>query len=292
VPPTLYSHSPLSSFENCPRQFEYRYVQRIPRDTESVEAYLGKRVHEILERLYHHMGRHGRPPSLRQVLDRYRSDWSRQWHDKVHVVRDDRDTDFYRKQGERCLENYYRGHYPFDEGETVGLEKHISIRLDDESRYRARGIIDRLVRKGEGRYEIHDYKSGGYMPPREKLERDRQLSLYQIGVEQSVPDAESVELVWHYLNFGKTVRITRTPEKLEDLRVETIGLIDVIERSQSYPARPGPLCRWCEYRDICADAALGGPSEGRAEDVVRSPGNGTPTAQAVAQESEGQLPLL
>lgn len=292
VPPTRYSHSRLSTFENCPRQFEYRYVQRIPRDTESVEAYLGKRVHEILERLYHHMGRHGRPPSLRQVLDRYRSDWNRHWHDQVHVVRDDRDTEFYRLQGERCLENYYRGHYPFDEGETVGLEKPISIRLDDEGRYCARGIIDRLVRKGDGRYEIHDYKSGGYMPPRERLERDRQLSLYQIGLEQSVPDAEGVELVWHYLTFGKTVRVTRTPESLEDLRVETIGLIDVIERSESYPTRPGPLCRWCEYRDICPDAGLGAPSEGRGEDVVRAPGNGVPAVTAETEEGQGQLSLL
>ena len=54
---TVYSHSRLSSFENCPRQFYYRYVERVPIETESVEAFVGKRVHEVLERLNHFVGR-------------------------------------------------------------------------------------------------------------------------------------------------------------------------------------------------------------------------------------------
>ncbi|MEE8556257.1 MAG: PD-(D/E)XK nuclease family protein [Myxococcota bacterium] len=249
-----YSHSKLSTFENCPRQYEYRYILKIPTETESIEAYMGKRVHEILERLYHHVGRHGRPPSLRQVLDRYDQDWGGHWHDKVEIVRDDRDSDFYRLQGERCLEGYYRRHYPFDEGETVGIEQRVSIRLDDEGAYRARGIIDRLVRKRPGSYEIHDYKSGGYLPPRQRLSRDRQLALYQIGVQQTFPDAEEVELVWHYLAFGKTIRLSRSEEDLDGLRAETIGRIDVIEASEEFPPHPGPLCRWCEYRELCPDA--------------------------------------
>ena len=148
MPKREYSHSKLSTFENCPRKFDYRYVQRITRDTESIEAFLGKRVHEILERLHHHMARHGRPPSLRQVQDRYRQDWELHHHDKVEIVRDDRDLEFYRLQGDRCLENYYRKFYPFDEGEKVGIEQRVSIQLDDGGEYRARGIIDLVVRAG------------------------------------------------------------------------------------------------------------------------------------------------
>ena len=261
VPTTQYSHSRLSSFENCPRQFEYRYIQRISRDRESIELFLGKRVHEILERLYHHVARHGRPPSLRQVLDRYHGDWNLHWHEKVEIVRDDRDLEWYRQQGQRCLESYSRGHYPFEDGETVGIEKRITIRLDEDGAYRARGVIDRLVRREPNRYEIHDYKTGSYLPPRERLARDRQLALYQIGVQQTVPDAEEVELVWHYLAFGKSIRVTRSRDELAELRRGTIELIDLIEGSTEYAPRPGPLCRWCEYRDICPDAAVATPAK-------------------------------
>ncbi len=48
----IYSHSRLSSFEDCPQKFQYRYVLKIPVDSEGIEAFVGKRVHEILERLY------------------------------------------------------------------------------------------------------------------------------------------------------------------------------------------------------------------------------------------------
>ena len=38
--PEVYSHSRLSSFESCPKKFEYRYLQRIVPETESIEEFL------------------------------------------------------------------------------------------------------------------------------------------------------------------------------------------------------------------------------------------------------------
>ena len=90
-----YSHSRLSSYENCPRQFKYRYVDQIKVEGEGVEAFVGKRVHEILERLYHHVARFGKPPSLGQVLDRFRKDFASAWHDKVSIVRAENPRSFY-----------------------------------------------------------------------------------------------------------------------------------------------------------------------------------------------------
>jgi putative RecB family exonuclease len=258
LPLRPYSHSKLSTFENCPRQFEFRYVKKIERDEESIEAFLGKRVHEILERLYHHVGRHGRPPSMRQVLDRFRKDWALRWHGKVGIVRTERGVDDYLEIGERCLGNYYRGHYPFDE-DTVAIEEPISLDLDPSGTYRARGIVDRISRAGPGRYEIHDYKTGSWLPTQQRIDADRQLALYQIGLVQRYPDTEGVELVWHYLAFNRTLRSRREPEALERLKTETIELIDRIEATSEYPPKPGPLCRWCEYRELCPDAKLPEP---------------------------------
>ena len=106
----LNSHSRLSSYENCPRQFRYRYIEKIETQREGVEAFVGKRVHEILERLYHHLARHGKPPSLAQALDRLDKDWPLHWHDEVHIVRPEADVAYHQELGVRCLENYYRGH--------------------------------------------------------------------------------------------------------------------------------------------------------------------------------------
>ncbi len=272
---TEYSHSRLSSFENCPRQFKYRYVDQIKVDKEGVEAFMGKRVHEILERLYHHVSRNGRPPSLAQVLDRYRQDWARSWHDKIAIVRKENPPAYYLERGERCLENYYRGHYPFTTGETVALEERLRLRLDTEGRYKLLGIVDRIVRQGDGVFEIHDYKTSANLPQQRQLDRDRQLALYQIGLEQTYPDVQQVELVWHYLIFNKTLRSRRSVEALEDLRQATMKLIDSVEAESEYRARPGPLCRWCDYASICPDApaaARSGAPESVEDLIARGPG--------------------
>jgi putative RecB family exonuclease len=62
-----YSNSRLTAYENCPMQYRLRYVDEVaipPR--ESVEAYLGKRVHEALEYLYVRVGE-GYKPTLAEV---------------------------------------------------------------------------------------------------------------------------------------------------------------------------------------------------------------------------------
>ncbi|MFI5314820.1 MAG: RecB family exonuclease [Myxococcota bacterium] len=282
---TEYSHSRLTAYEDCPRKFRYRYVDEIKVESEGVEAFVGKRVHEILERLYHHVGRFGRPPSLAQVLDRFRQDWARAWHDKVTIVRAENPAEFYQERGARCLENFYRAHYPFSDGETLGLEQRLRLSLDGDGRYRAIGIVDRIARRGDGVFEIHDYKTGAYLPPQRRLDEDRQLAMYQIGLEQTYPEAREVELVWHYLAFNKTLRSRRTPEALEQLRGEVVRLIDAIEAETQYPARPGPLCRWCDYSDLCPDA----PAEARAVAKLRAPSAPEPL---LASGGMQQLALL
>ena len=47
-----YSHSRLSTFEKCRLQYKYRYIDRIRRDVQGIEAFMGNRVHEALEKLY------------------------------------------------------------------------------------------------------------------------------------------------------------------------------------------------------------------------------------------------
>ena len=64
-------------------------------------------------------------------------------------------------------------------------------------------------------------------------------------------DAKSVELVWHYLAFGKELRSTRSADQLEDLKQETLELIRSIERESDFRPRESALCNWCAYQEYC-----------------------------------------
>jgi putative RecB family exonuclease len=249
----VYSHSRLSSFEKCPLQYRYRYIDRIKRDTQSIEAFLGNRVHEALERLYRDLMSARPPASLDELVALYHRNWEGQYSDRVRIVKTDRTAADYRAIGQACIEGYYRRHHPFDRGATVGLEEHVVLDLDETARgrFQLQGYIDRLARAEDGAYEIHDYKTSSYLPADAELRRDRQLTLYQMAVQKRFPDAGAVRLVWHYLAFDRTLTSERTPEEIERHRRQTIGVIRTVEAATSYPARESALCRWCEYRDIC-----------------------------------------
>ena len=271
-----YSNSRLSAYENCPMQYRLRYVEEVaipPR--ESIEAYLGKRVHEALEYLYVRVGE-GYKPTLAEVTAHFREAWDREWNESIHVVRAGETIAGYRLIAERCLMNYYRKHDPFEHGKTVGAELLVTYPLDPERDLHLQGYIDRLVDLGGGHYEIHDYKTGRRTPTQADVDRDRQLALYQMAVTQQLPDVASMRLVWHYLASGKMLVSTRSPDQLRKLRVDVIELIGVIERATAagnLPPRVSPLCAWCEYKPVCpawsagpgaeAPIRIAGPSSGR-----------------------------
>ena len=163
--PTVYSHSRMSSFENCPKQFHFRYVLKVPSESEGIEAFVGKRVHEVLERLYRFVDRE-QIPSLPKVLARYRTLWDEHFdEERIRIAREGTPVEFYRELGERCLRNYYTRNYPFDGDETLGLEQHVRFSLDEKGDYRLQGFVDRVVRASDGTIEIHDYKTSGSLPP-------------------------------------------------------------------------------------------------------------------------------
>jgi putative RecB family exonuclease len=285
-----FSHSSLSTFENCPRQYWFRYVEKVVVDVESVEAFVGKRVHEVLERLYLFVGE-GMVPSLQRVLWRYRQVWDAQYDPaRVRVVRSGYQATFYRDLGARCLENYYRRHYPFDADETLGLERPVRMLLDEAGRYAVRGIVDRVVRARDGALEIHDFKTGRRVPRQQELDRDRQLALYELALRAELGETGEVRLVWHYVQADRMLTSSRTPEQLDELRREVMALVDRIRAERGFEARPGPLCDWCEYRAMC-------PAFGGRPAVPAAPGTATaaepdledPLAEAAV---EAQLELL
>jgi putative RecB family exonuclease len=285
--PPYYSHSRISCFEDCPKRFQYRYLLRLPAETESIEAFVGKRVHEVLERLHQFVDRE-MVPSLNKVLARYVTLWDENWNgERVRIVREGTRVDDYRAIGDRCLRQYFRQHYPFDRDETLGLEERVTVVLDAAREHRIQGFIDRLVRAPDGVIEIQDYKTSRRMPSQKRLDEDRQLALYQLAVQSRYPDTP-IRLVWHYLAQGATRVSTRSMQQLEELRTATSKRIDEIESAEHFEARPSALCGWCEFRDVCP-AADGSAETERAALAARRPPAAAPLA---VTPPDSQLDLL
>jgi len=243
----------LSSYEVCPLRYKFAYIDRIKVEVEdTVETFLGSRVHEALEKLYRNL-QFERLLTLDGMLAFYNREWEKNWDDSIIIVKKDYTQENYRKMGERYLKDYYQRYKPFSEGKVLGLETTDTLSLDKEGKYGFYIRIDRLMDMGNGLYEVHDYKTNMTLARQEDLDKDRQLAMYSLWVREQFKDFKKVRLVWHFVAFDKEMESYRTKKELEELREQVLEEIAEIETAQEFPARVTRLCNWCLYKAICPE---------------------------------------
>ena len=125
---TRYSYSKIGTYEDCPRKFKYQYVDKLDVEGfESIEAFMGTRVHEALEKLYE-AKKFTKTIPLSKLLEFYRKEWDRNWHDNIKIVKDYK-PEHYKKLGERCIRDYYESYKPFDRGRILGTEVRVNLKV-------------------------------------------------------------------------------------------------------------------------------------------------------------------
>ena len=247
---SIYSHSQLSMYEECPLKYKLCYRDKIKRDIEGIEGFLGLMVHEALKKCYDDL-RFTKVNSLNDLLSYYDDIWQKNWHDSIVITRKDLSRDHYQALGKKLIETYYERYAPYDSDVTIGTEMGLNFALDNENRYRMTGYIDRLSRTKDDFYEIHDYKTSAYLPGQQEVDDDRQLGLYQIGIQKRWPNVKNIRLIWHYLAFDTEMVSYRTPEAISSLVQDTKRLVDEIESARDFSPKESRLCEWCEYPDLC-----------------------------------------
>jgi putative RecB family exonuclease len=245
-----YSHSRLSCYEQCPRKYQYRYVDDLEvEEMQGIEAFTGTLVHLSLQYL-HEEAAAGKVLTAKELLEHFESLWKERYDGScVKIVKRGTACSEYRMGARVGLQAYHRRYHPFDNGLVVGMEHELQFIVGGKHRFV--GYVDMLRSKGGGVYEVHDFKTGRRLPSPGDLRADRQLALYEIGVRQNFPDAREVRLKWHYLAHDKELTSSRTSDELNDLEARVSGLVEEIETASCYSCHRGPLCRWCEFYRVC-----------------------------------------
>ena len=247
----IYSHSSLSTFEQCPYKFKLRYLDKIdPIIQDTIESYLGSMVHKTLEKLYRdlqdkHMN------TLDELLHFFTTSWNENYSDDILIMKNQYSIKYYETLAKQYISNYYQSYKPFNQEITISVEDHVIFNLDGGKLYTIQGFIDRVSEKKRGHYQIHDYKTSSRLPSQNQLDADRQLGLYYLGVIHKYPKVEQITLLWHYLKYNKELQSTRSENQLKQLRLDIISLIDTIRTTKKFPCKPTFLCNWCEYKPIC-----------------------------------------
>ena len=142
---TTYSHSRISTYENCPYQYKLKYIDRKkPEILITIEAFMGSRVHETLEHLYK-LKKFKKRVALNILIKFYRDIWEKNYSNDILIVKANQGLkpDNYRKMGEKFISDYYKRMKPFDQLTILGLETQDRMTLPDGNQWHVR--IDKLV---------------------------------------------------------------------------------------------------------------------------------------------------
>jgi ATP-dependent DNA helicase UvrD/PcrA len=230
------SYSGIAAYLECPRQYWYRYEQRLP-VVPSAEAVHGVILHEVLRRAGE-ARREGRRISAALLKSLHEEVW------RTTSFPDERRAPTFKKNGMAELEAYRKAG-GFNEAPAY-LEHPFDVGVDG---WRLRGVIDRIDRTEAG-WRIIDFKSGR---PIARRKRDLQLALYALGATSALQlDPLHAEVV--YLASGETVNVDKLDGLVNEARQESQAVVDGIKAGR-FDAKPERRrCRLCPYRLACADA--------------------------------------
>jgi len=243
-----YSHSRIGTFLQCKQKYKFQYVDRIKVYIETVEIFLGKRVHETLEKLYKDL-QFEKLNTKEELIKYFEKIWDKNWHDEITIVKEDYTQENYKSMGRRFISEYYDHYKPFNSWKTLGLETQDLMPLDNDNKFHVR--IDRLACDKEGNYYVCDYKTNNQLKAQEELDEDKQLAMYSLWVKKKYPDAKKVKLVWYFLAHDKEMISERSDEQLQELKYATQELIKEIELCEEFPTNITALCNYCQYKDRC-----------------------------------------
>ncbi len=243
--PLVLSYSQISTYQQCSLKYKFQYIERRPTKP-SPHLDFGQTIHNTLKDFHKEFD--PKRTSLEDLLNLYEKNWVAEGYESKEKEEE------FRREGERILRDYYQ---------TAIRNPNVSLYLEENFKFRMGdceiwGKIDRIDRLPDGGWEIIDYKAGKRRIGEAGLEADLnpsaidenfQLSLYYLGCKEKFKRApEKVSL--YYLKYNQKLSTTRRPEQLRDVE-RIVGEVASKIREKRFEAKKGPLCPWCDYKELC-----------------------------------------
>lgn len=246
-PPLLETLSPsrAGDFKHCPQLFKFKAIDKIETPPTVYQA-RGTTAHLALQRLFDHAPAE-RSPEL--LYDLFREAWIELKDDEFPELFPNLDEE--RSWGIESLEilaNYFGVEDP-TAFEPLDRELDMTQQVGDIT---IRGILDRMEERPEG-LVITDYKTGKAPPERYAIPAFFALKIYALLIRERT-GRTPVALRLLYLNGPTVYEIPVNDDQLDAMAKQLEALWTAINRAitaDNFPTRPGRLCDWCSYRDIC-----------------------------------------
>lgn len=262
---SVYSFSQLQLFQQCPRKYQYKYVDQVKEKEfeSSPDLILGQSVHKVLENLYNNVNVF-KIPSLEDVMEDFHNtrneEMEKATKEKPLQIKGQQTLEDYIRRGEHYVNAYYKKYSPFENVKVIATESMMHFQLDKDGQKKFRGVIDRIDKDGDT-FIINDYKTNKNLPPEQKQEYIEQQTLYGLWIQQKYGKyLKNIKARLHYLHFDITDEREITDEVLAPIVEKYSSIIEWVEHKKfaynmgnkrAFEPIQNEYCKYCEYMTIC-----------------------------------------
>lgn len=232
------SFSAFDNYNSCPLKYKFQYIDKI-RVAKKTELEFGSLMHSVVENT---LKKDPIIPSLEELMTIYEEGFAQ------ISFKDDRQKKQYYDVGKEIIKIFLETLKP-GLRDTIATEKRFYIQLNDK--HAISGTIDRIDKLPFGAYEIIDYKTNFRPKTQQDVDRDKQLGIYHLAIQNLWPEAEDVRLSMHFLRPNLKLTTTRRNDEIEELKQEIIKTAEKIESDTEFRPKRNPLCDWCDFQHLC-----------------------------------------
>ena len=265
------SYSQIALYRSCPLCYRLQYIDGLkPRDKWYFS--FGSTLHACAEHFFR--VRVPPPPSLPELLEFYEENWLSEGYDTAE------EEAGYRAFGGQILTDFWKAHSA-DFRLPVAVEKGFYIDIDG---VKLRGFIDRVDKLESGGLAITDYKTDRELFSKEHLEKNLQLTIYQIAAGQIWQLPVDRLTLYHFRSGTPCSCGPRGEAQLREARDVVLEVAENIAAGK-FPATEGVYCP-CDFPEHCPYYRHQAASELKEADVLWGVGVGDAVERYVSLQSQ------
>ena len=247
TPPRRLSPSGAGTFEQCPRRWRLRYVERLP-DPPGEAALAGSFAHRVLELLMQR-DPHERTVEIAKAIARAEWPGVEADPDFRALGFDETGSKHFRWKAWQAIE----GLWALEDPKAVDVRATEHDVEADLGGVPFRGLVARLDEEGDG-LVVTDYKSGKAPSARFRRGRLDQVLLYAAAVEQATGEMPVHARLLYLGQRPVGIKVTREElDSVVDKLAGTWAAINTACATDEFEPRTGPLCGWCPYVARCPE---------------------------------------
>ncbi|PIS12641.1 hypothetical protein COT69_02960 [candidate division WWE3 bacterium CG09_land_8_20_14_0_10_39_24] len=233
--PTYMSYSQINTYNQCPLQYKYRYVLKMPTKPSHALTF-GQSIHNTLK-IFHTQERKGSLTGDLDILKIFEKAFiPLGYENSAHIKKR-------REQGKEMLLNYVKTRKG-----NFGVPKFIEEKFKlTKFEVPLLGFIDRIDYKN-GEYEIIDYKTGS-LKNQNFVDKNEQLTIYAMAAKDCF-GITAKTLALYFIEDNVKINTARTEKDLEKEKGAIDEVITSI-RTSSFEPKAGQRCRYCDFSKIC-----------------------------------------